>query len=69
MRVKVLVEFDVEQIGAAFELSEKDAREAAASAIFNNLCLTKVGLDVVEHVDVGVQGYGKCRVKVVDGYE
>lgn len=70
MKVKILIEFDVE-VGddADFELDESVAKSAASMAAWNNLCLTLNGLHVAETCGVHVDGYGECVVKLGEDHE
>lgn len=61
MRVKILVEFNVQPVeGDA--LTEREAKEAAELAAFHNLVLTANGRNIVEAVEHHVDGLGECRV-------
>lgn len=56
MKVKILVEFDVDTE------DENEARAAASVAAYHNLCFTLNGLQVVEEVSVHVDGVGEIEV-------
>lgn len=69
MRVRILVEFDVQPLEDD-ELTENDAKAAASHAAWNYLALEKTaGYDGVESVNVHVDGYGKCRVSLGEDHE
>lgn len=71
MKVKILVEFDVEPIELedGDELSENNAKDAASLAAWHNLALTENGMSVVESTDVHVDGFGLCSVTLGEAHE
>jgi len=70
MKVKILVEFDVEPAyGVEGELTENYAKGAASMAAWNNLCLTLAGAGVAEEVRVHADGFGECIVRVGENHE
>ena len=71
MKVRLSVEFDVEvtEPTEGMELTENQIKSAASIAAFDNLCLTMNGQDVCEDVEVHVDGFGTCTVKVGEAHE
>lgn len=71
MKVKIQVEFEIEAIECDEddELSENVAKSAASLAAWHNLVFTSNGRNVVEQVEVHVDGFGKCQVKVGEEHE
>ena len=64
MKVKILVEFEVES-----EVPDLDllvAGEAAEQAACHHGALTNTGESLVDEVSVHVDGFGRCTVKLVD---
>jgi hypothetical protein len=73
MKVKILVEFEVttdldeEEHG---ELTENRAKSAASEAAYQHLCFThNIGFASIESVDVHVDGFGECTVKIGEEHE
>jgi hypothetical protein len=56
MKVKILVEFDVDTE------DENEARAAASMAAYHNLTLTRNGVDTRDDVKVHVDGVGEIAV-------
>jgi len=74
MKVKILIEFDVEPTGDLEEddeLSENQAKSAASLAAYNFLTFCTVsGINYdTDEVEVFVDGFGKCRVKLGEDHE
>lgn len=76
MKVKILVEFEIEAKvdiqGKDFDndaLNENVCKSAASMAAWNNVCLTANGQDVTKEVEVHVDGFGKCKVKIGEEHE
>jgi len=72
MKVKILIEFDVttdldeEEHG---ELTEARAKSAASQAAYDNLVLTRNGPHVHDDVEVHVDGFGDCTVKLGEDHQ
>lgn len=71
MKVRILVEFEVEPCDASEdgELQTTDAKGAASMAAWNHLCLTESGMSVRDSVRVHVDGYGECLVRIGEDHE
>jgi len=71
MKVKLLVEFDVEGplFGNDKPLTEAYAKSAASEAVHNFLCMTIDDKSVRDIVEVHVDGYGACEVKLGKDHE
>ena len=69
MKVKILVEFDVEGDGEGF--NEGVAKAAASLSAYNFLTFCKVsGRNTdVDEVEVHVDGYGECKVRLGEDHE
>jgi hypothetical protein len=71
MKVKILVEFEVEpaEYEDGRELTENYAKGAASMAAWHHLCLTLTGVGVAEDVVVHADGFGDCRVRIGEEHE
>lgn len=75
MKVKILVEFEVESVHAEdpdmVELDEDIAKGAASQAAYDFLSFCTVsGVNTdTEEVEVQVDGYGKCAVRLGSDHE
>ena len=71
MRVKILVEFDVEPEEDPEAFDEAVAKGAASLAAYDYLALVKVSgyTSDAESVTVHVDGFGECRVKIGEDHE
>lgn len=65
MTYKFEVEFEVESL-VDDELTKDAAMNAIEMAVFNSLCFTGNGQDVVDSVIQHSEGFGECRVSVVE---
>lgn len=63
-KIEIQIEFIIEGKNGEYDPDEMDRTSAAMMAAFNNLCLTSNGQDVVKSVDLNVDGYGVCNVKL-----
>lgn len=70
MKVKLLVEFEVEGLEDA-ELLDHQAKSAASQAAYDYLAFVKVSgyTSDAESVVVDADGYGACRVRIGEGHE
>lgn len=68
MKVKILIEFEVEwEKGGDDLMPEQAAKEVAQQAAFNHLCLTNNGQDVTDKpVESFMDGEGMCLVTLVE---
>lgn len=48
------------------ELTEGQAKDAAFMAVWDYITFTETGMDTVDVVQVHVDGFGLCRVRLVD---
>jgi hypothetical protein len=71
MKVKLLVEFEVEGLEPEdeAEMLESHAKSAASEAAYQVLCLTRNGVHVHDDVEVHADGYGNCCVKLGEDHE
>lgn len=73
MKVKILVEFEVETELDDIEhgeLTESRARSAASEAAYQHLCFTKnIGFASLESIEVDVDGFGECTVRIGEDHE
>lgn len=69
MKVKIMVEFDVDGL-EDHELTESDARSAASQAAYDYLtfCTVSGYNDDADEVEVTADGYGKCSVRLGDDH-
>lgn len=74
MKVKILIEFEVESLEdeAEFgELTEETAKVAAGQAAFDYLSFVRISghTSSCDEVEVHVDGFGKCSVKIGEDHE
>lgn len=66
MRIEIKVAFEVESVEGE-EMTENQAWSAADLAWWNYSALTRNGEDVVELIQVHVDGFGPVTVKIAEG--
>jgi hypothetical protein len=64
MIVMIPVPFNVKSIDPDDVLTEDEAKDAARLAVWNYLTFTETGMDTKDVVDVYVDGFGECRVRL-----
>ena len=73
MKVRILIEFDVESLEDEEEdedeFTENVAKGAASQAAWDHLTLSRNGVNLADDVEVHVDGFGRCRVKVGEAHE
>lgn len=72
MKIKILVEFDVEPLDDPDdEFCEQYARSAASQAVYDFLTFCTVsGVNTdTDSVEVHAEGFGDCRVKLGEDHE
>lgn len=74
MKVKILVEFEVEGLADEAEngeLTEGIAKSAASCAVWGYLSFVEISgySSDTETVNVHVDGYGDCRVRIGEDHE
>jgi len=69
MKVKILVEFEVEALENKADLDEAAAKAAASIAAYDHLALTWNGQDLTGQAIVFVDGFGECSVAVGEDHE
>lgn len=68
MRVKVIVEFEVEPVERALneEFTHAQGIDAGDLAVRHSLALTNTGESIVDHVIQHVEGFGHCLIRLVE---
>jgi hypothetical protein len=72
LKTRILIEFDVEPLEEDLgegEFNEQIAKGAASQAAFDFLTFCTVSGVNTDSVEVHVDGFGKCRVKLGEDHE